>query len=131
MGGFLKVMVGYSKIVEGSLKVAERLFRSFLSKRLGTQNLIAKKEFLNIKIKRCENVLSKRLGTKKIDCKKELLNVKIKRSRNVNKTFIQRYHNVFLLAGYFQHVIRCHLHHDVLCLTNANINTLLAYFDGI
>ena len=43
MGGFLKVVVGYSKIVEGFLKVIERLFRNFLSKRLGTQKFDCKK----------------------------------------------------------------------------------------
>ena len=66
MGGFLKVVVGYSKIVEGFLKVAERLYRNVLSV-LEPKNLIAKKEFLNIKIKR---------------------------SRNANKTFTQLFHNV-------------------------------------
>ena len=43
MGGFLKVLVDYSKIVEGFLKVAERLFRNFLSKRLGTQKFDCEK----------------------------------------------------------------------------------------
>ena len=37
MGGILKVVVAYSKIEEGFLKVAERLFRKVLSKRLGTK----------------------------------------------------------------------------------------------
>ena len=72
MGGFLKVVIGYSKIVEGFLKVAERLFR---------------------------NVLSKLLGIHKFDCKKEFVNVKIKRSRNANKTFTQRFHNAFKRCG--------------------------------
>ena len=53
--------------MEGFLKVAERLFRKVLLKRLEPKNLIAKKEFLN---------------------------VKIKRSRNANKTFTQRFLNV-------------------------------------
>ena len=44
MGGFLKVLVDYSKIVEGFLKVAERLFRNFLSKRLGTQKFDCEKK---------------------------------------------------------------------------------------
>ena len=56
MGFFLKVVVGYPKIVEGFLKIAEGLFRNVLSKRLGTpKKLIAKKEFLNVKIKRSRN----------------------------------------------------------------------------
>ena len=33
---------------------------------------------------------------------------------------------------HFWHMIGCfQLHHDVLCLASVNINTLLAYFDGI
>ena len=48
-------MVGYSKFAEGFLKVAESLFCNVLSKRLGTQNLIAKKEFVNVKIKSSRN----------------------------------------------------------------------------
>ena len=43
MGGFRKVVVGYSNIVEGFLKVAERLFRNVLSNRLGTQKFDCKK----------------------------------------------------------------------------------------
>ena len=88
--------------MKGFLKVAERLSRNVLSKRLGTQKFDCEKEFLNVKIKRSRNanktltqrfynVLSKRLGNKKIDCKKEFLSVKIKRSRNVNKTLTQRF----------------------------------------
>ena len=47
MGGFLKVVVGYSKIVEGFPKVAERFFRNVLSKRLGTQKLDCEKRVPN------------------------------------------------------------------------------------
>ena len=48
MGGFQKVVIGYSKIVEGFLKVAERLFRNVLSKRFGTHKFDCKKEFVNV-----------------------------------------------------------------------------------
>ena len=37
MGDFLNVVVGYSKTVEGFLKVAEMLFRNVLSNRIGIQ----------------------------------------------------------------------------------------------
>ena len=43
MGGFLNVVAGYSKIMEGFLKVAERLFRNVLSKRLRTQKFDCEK----------------------------------------------------------------------------------------
>ena len=60
MGGFLKVVVGYPKVVVGFLNVYQKVYEP--------KNLIAKKEFLN---------------------------VKIKPSRNVNKTFTQRFHKIF------------------------------------
>ena len=44
MRRFLKVVVGYSKIVKGSLKVAKRLFRNVLSNRLGTQKIWLQKK---------------------------------------------------------------------------------------
>ena len=43
MGGFLKVMVGYPKSVKLFLKVAERLFRNILLKRLGTEKIDCEK----------------------------------------------------------------------------------------
>ena len=94
MGGFLKVMVGYPKIVEGFLKVAKRLFQSVLSERLGTQNFYCEKRVpqrsnntfpqckQNVyatfpqRFQRLQNVLSKRLETQNLIAKKEFLDVK-------------------------------------------------------
>ena len=44
MEDFLKVVMSYPKVVEGCRKVAERLFRNVLSKRLGTQNFYCEKK---------------------------------------------------------------------------------------
>ena len=57
-----------------------------------------------------------------------ILMVSIRFMRFSNERMVQ-WHN---FSVYFQHVIKCfHLHYDVLSLANVNINTLLAYFDGI